>query len=220
MSWIIPSGVSDTHVRRDFEQQAMSYGVKYEGRAIRCMEKHIGQSIYRVPSLIAHGIKGRPDGITEDGGALVEVKCPFTLLHVTGHMNDYYAKKGQWGLIRNGALNTARNTQARKYYRQCQLYLKQRPNIPILHFGIWGPKAEPQILVIDILPDAQWLLKHNHHGIKAKSTNKGSVRSSEKKKRDQCLTQAKKKRVQKSNRGMAATSHGQKEKGGKKKGRK
>ena len=142
----------------------MSYGIKYEPRALKCMQEHLSQEIYPSPYMKgSDGLVGRPDGIAADG-SLVEVKCPWNLLYVTRDITQHYKRKGLFALVRKGRLNTQYSEQACKYYTQCQKYLQLLPSAKVVHFGIWAPKAPDKLLVLDILPDARWVTRHKHHG--------------------------------------------------------
>ena len=142
----------------------MVYGLKYEARAIKCMQEYLGQDIYPAPYMKgSDGLVGKPDGLADDG-SIVEVKCPWNLLYVTCDLTQHYKRKGLFALVRKGRLNTQYSDQACKYYNQCQKYLQLLPSAKVVHFGIWAPKTEEKILVIDILPDARWMIRHKNHG--------------------------------------------------------
>ena len=162
-------------------QQAMDYGLKYEARALKCMQEYLGQEIYPAPYMKGDdGLVGKPDGLVADG-SLVEVKCPWNLLYVTSDLTQHYKRKGLFALVRKGRLNTQYSDQACKYYTQCQKYMQILPSAKVVHFGIWAPKTKEKILVIDILPDARWMSRHKHHSRHARQVptdeKKGCLRA-------------------------------------------
>ena len=143
---------------------SLRYGRLYENRALECMSEYLGEEIATVKVVTLNGVRGAPDGIVPSDGSLVEVKCPISLLHVRGSLIDHYKKHPGALVSPDCRLNTHCNEQARSYYHQCQCYLLQRPSSPLLHLGIWAPRARPQLLVIDILPDDVWRSSHTRHG--------------------------------------------------------
>jgi hypothetical protein len=130
----------------------MRYGQRREARALAAVAEHLGVNLIK-PGPCESCISGAPDAVVdEDPGALVEVKCPFSLLMFRGSLSDFYEAKSD-RLIHNGALNKERNELAKRYYRQCQMYLLQR-DARILYFAVWTPYAG--VLVISITPDLSW----------------------------------------------------------------
>ena len=132
----------------------MRYGRRHEKRALAAVAAHMGVRLLPPgPPPPGSSIRGSPDAVVDgDPGALVEVKCPITLLDYRGSLADYYHRSAA-RLLRDGALNTRRNEQARRYYRQCQMYLLQR-EARVLHFAVWTPFAG--CVVIPVVPDESW----------------------------------------------------------------
>ena len=157
----------------------MAYGLKYEHRALKCMQKYLGQEVYSGPYMKGDGLMGKPDGLAADG-SIVEVKCPWNLLYVTIDLTKHYKRKGLFALVRKGRLNTQYNEQACKYYTQCQKYLHLLPSAKVVHFGIWAPKTKDKILVIDILSDVKWMARHKRHGLHTRQAKQGQVHKEDK----------------------------------------
>jgi hypothetical protein len=147
-----PSGPKRRKYPNEYARRAMGYGKRREARALAAVAEHLGVTLTK-PGPCKSPIPGAPDAVVDgDPGALVKVKCPFSLLMFRGSLSDFYAAKPN-RLIRNGRLNYERNKQAKRYYRQCQMYLLQR-DAHILYFGVWTLYAG--VFVITITPDPSW----------------------------------------------------------------
>ena len=127
----------------------MAYGRAHEKRALAAVAEQLGVTLERASPVK----RCAPDGVVAgDPRALVEVKCPYSLMGYKGSLEKYY-NESCTRLLWKGALNTLRNKWARLYYRQCQLYLQQR-DARVVYFGVWSPFAG--CVVVPVSRDAAW----------------------------------------------------------------
>jgi hypothetical protein len=117
---------------------ARLYGRRYERLAKKKLAHMMLSVIDNGKWRTVDGVRGRPDGVVVNDGALVEVKCPYTLVTNKKPLQEYYAKRDN-GLLKNGSLNVSNNEDAKQYWDQCQKYLTLFPEAPFLYFGVWCP---------------------------------------------------------------------------------
>ena len=143
-----PSGPR-TCMKKKRDRRAMAYGRAHEKRALAAVARQLGVTLERASPVK----RCAPDGVVAgDPRALVEVKCPYSLMAYKGSLEKYYSETCT-RLLWKGALNTLRNKWARLYYRQCQLYLQQR-DARVVYFGVWTPFAG--CVVVPVYQDAAW----------------------------------------------------------------
>jgi hypothetical protein len=138
-------------MKKKRDRRAMAYGRAHEKRALAAVAQHLGVTLERATPMK----RCAPDGVVVgDPSALVEVKCPYSLMQYRGSLEKYYSQSCT-RLLWKGTLNTLRNKWARLYYRQCQLYLQQR-DARVVYFGVWTPFAG--CVVVPVYPDTSWRL--------------------------------------------------------------
>ena len=87
----------------------MAYGRAHEKRALAAVAEQLGVTLERASPVN----RCAPDGVVAgDPRALVEVKCPYSLMAYKGSLEKYYSESCT-RLLWKGALNTLRNKWAR-----------------------------------------------------------------------------------------------------------